>query len=103
MTWHLESAEARNDRHHATFQIPARSLRESLRVNDLVKLIFHGSTSKGGPAAERMWVEISSRSSIVNGQVEYRGRLRNEPAFISGLKLDDEIVFGPEHVASVQR
>lgn len=101
--WHLDSAEARNDRHHATFQIPARSLRENLRVNDLAKLIFLGSMADGRPAGERMWVEVVSRSKIVNGQVEYVGRLRSVPAVIQGLQLGDEVAFGPEHVAWLDR
>lgn len=101
--WHLESAEAQNDRHYSTFQIPERSLREDLRAKDMVKLIFVGSRIGGKPAGERMWVEISSRSRTANGQVEYKGKLKNHPATILGLRWGDEVVFGPEHVADVDQ
>lgn len=102
-SWHLESAETRNDRHYATFEIPERSLREDLRAKDLVKLIFIGSMIGGKPAGERMWVEISSRSRKADGRIEYKGKLKNHPATILGLRWGDEVVFGPEHVADVEQ
>lgn len=79
-----------------TFGIPRRAERTSLRVGQLVKLIFlDPDPPEGGWQAERMWVEITA---LEGGR--YRGRLDNEPRQLR-MEVGEEVAFGPEHVASV--
>ena len=93
MTWALANVEDRAAS-HASFKIPARSTRSTLRVGDLAKLVFVFPSTSGPPNGERMWVKIER---VEDGR--YRGRLWNMPVLIQDLKADDPIAFGPEHVA----
>jgi len=90
----LVSAEERHAESPDTFQIPSREEREGLCPGDHVKIIFE--TATGRP--ERMWVRVEDV-----GEDCYLGSIANKPAFIPPhvLKFGDEIVFGPEHVASI--
>jgi len=92
----LRDVEAMHHRSPITFSIPRSDLRKSLKPGALVKLVF--SVSSGPETAERMWVVVLSTSEI-----GYIGRLDDEPTLISDLSLDDEIHFGPEHVAALWR
>jgi hypothetical protein len=80
-----------------TFSIPRSEVRRSLEPGSRVKLFF-GVGSGDPPPAERMWVEVTQ----VRGE-RYVGELANEPVVIADLRLDDEVVFGPEHVAAIWR
>ncbi len=44
-----------------------------------------------------MWVKVTGR----DGNGYYKGVLDNDPMYITGLKADDEIRFGPENVIDI--
>lgn len=93
--WNLESAEARN-KLFKSFEIPSRDVRESLSPGYFAKLIF---VAKLPPAGERMWVEITKKT-----RTGYIGVLKNTPVtppLKDILLTGDEVVFGPEHIASI--
>lgn len=93
MTWALASAETRALA-SASFRIPPRDARESLRVGNLAKLIFIDSPDDG--VGERMWVEI-----VIVEAARYQGLLRNTPVVTMDLDPSGLIDFGPEHVADI--
>lgn len=96
MNYTLEDAEARHRESPRTFGLPRLAERTSLRIGQLVKLIFiDPDPPERGYHAERMWVEITA---VEKGR--YRGRLDNQPRQLD-LTVGDEIVFEPRHVASV--
>jgi uncharacterized protein YegJ (DUF2314 family) len=102
--WELVSAEVRNAAHPDTFQIPTRDKRMSLVRGDAVKLLFHIESTEDGRMIERgvdrMWVIVKA---AWDGR--YVGVLDNDPGEAEGLllHLGDEIVFGAEHVAAIER
>lgn len=87
----LDDAEARAIA--GSFPIPDIAMRERLLIGDLVKLIFLQSD---GPAAERMWVEVTAVT-----RTGYEGRLDNDPTQIPGLVSGERVSFEPRHVMSV--
>jgi hypothetical protein len=93
----LLDAERRHQMAPISFSIPRSELRRGLRPGSLVKLLF-GFGDGDPPPAERMWVEVLSVDA--NG---YVGRLDNEPSAITDLKVNDQVRFGPEHVAAIWR
>ena len=102
--WELVSAEVRNAAHPDTFQIPTRDRRMSLVRGDAVKLLFLIESTEDGRMIERgvdrMWVIVKAA-----GDGRYVGILDNDPGEAEGvfLHLGDEIVFGAEHVAAIER
>lgn len=95
--WDLVSAEERAGANPATFKIPSRARRRSLRPGDQVKLLFRETHPDA--VVERMWVVVTEVSP--SGTVE--GTLANQPAVTPGLRHGDLVKFGPEHVASIAR
>jgi len=102
--WELESAEARHAQNPDTFWIPDRALRDSLRVGQLVQLLFQIQAQDDDGNAdvnvERMWVEIDGRVESL-----YVGSLRNQPASIEagqGLDFKSRIAFRAEHVIDIR-
>lgn len=83
----LTNVEERAAAHPETFDILSRKERESVRVGDLVKLIFSDS--------ERMWVEVRG----VKVSKVFRGVLRNTPALLPPIK--GAIFFDPRHVLEI--
>jgi hypothetical protein len=80
-----------------TFSIPRSDQRASLKVGDLVKLIFEAEPpSSTGLTAERMWVEVREV-----GDGRFVGSLDNQPSFIADLEPGATVRFGPEHVAAI--
>jgi hypothetical protein len=82
--------------------IPSREVRETLAVDDLVKLLFLIDPEARNrvndlPAGERMWVRVTSLE-----QGRYRGVLDNDPSAITTIKAGDEILFGPENVVATE-
>ena len=95
--YHLENGEEIHAQYPDTFGLPARSVRENLKVGDIVKMIFVlNDPDPGVPGAERMWVTVSARQGA-----NYVGELNNEPALVRGAKVGDFIEFGPEHVIDI--
>jgi hypothetical protein len=100
--WALVSAEERHAAHPATFLIPTREARASLRPGDAAKLLFDIEIRGNGRiidrGVDRMWVIVVSRAGDL-----YRGLLDNDPGRAEGLSLHlgAEVVFGPEHVAEI--
>ena len=96
MGFTLEDAEAAHRASPRTFGLPRLAERTSLRVGQLVKLIFvDDAPPEGGFQAERMWVQI-----VAVERGGYRGRLDNVPRQIR-LSPGDEVDFEPRHVSSV--
>lgn len=100
--WRLADVEERASAAPDTFAIPPRAERESLQPGDLAKLVFLDGEPVGGPfggpGGERMWVLVGATEGG-----RYAGTLRNRPVVVRGLALDDEVRFGPEHVADFER
>ncbi|CCG97249.1 conserved hypothetical protein [Marinobacter nauticus ATCC 49840] len=94
----LDDGEVIHEQHPDTFWIPEKSTRESLRVGDLVKLIFSMEETTGSEATsvERMWVEVTQ---VYEGY--YLGRLDNEPYGSDCLKCDQDVFFQSRHVIDI--
>ena len=102
--WRLVSVEGRYADHPDTFQIPSHDQRSCLLPGDGAKLLFDIETSENGRVidrgVDRMWVIVRLRR-----EGRYLGVLDSDPGTADGLVLHagDEIVFGPEHVAAIDR
>ena len=102
--WTLVSVEGRYADHPDTFEIPSQDERSSLLPGDGAKLLFDIETRENGRVidrgVDRMWVIVRSRR-----EGRYLGVLDSDPGTGDGLVLHagDEIVFGPEHVAAIDR
>lgn len=100
MTYLLDDADALHRESPRTFGVPRLSERSTLRVGQLVKLIFRDpDPPKDGFGAERMWVEVTAVEGDGPAR-RYRGRLDNDPRQLR-LRAGDEIAFEPRHVASI--
>jgi hypothetical protein len=102
--WQLESAERRHAESPETFWIPDRKARESLRVGQLVQLLFQiagtGDNGEVELSVERMWVEVEGKLGDL-----YVGCLRNQPATIDagqGLDFKMKLAFLAEHVIDIR-
>lgn len=88
MSYKLLNAE---ERESETFQIPDRETRKSLSPGDYAKVIFE--------PGERMWVKIRfCYSTNSHPSPTYSGLLANTPVLDVGVKENDIIEFGPEHI-----
>lgn len=98
--WTLDNAEQRHAEAPATFHIPDRTERTSLRVGQKVQLLFLFLNEQPDGTevvdCEKMWVTILE---VRSGR--YRGQLESLPHTSTALVPLDEIRFGPEHVAAV--
>lgn len=100
--WVLDSAEKRASATPHSFLIPDRSSREGLQAGDAAQLLFFIETREGGNivdlGTDRMWVLVKSRTAA-----GYVGVLDNDPGNAENLNLreGDLIVFGPEHICSI--
>ena len=83
----LADGELLHSEHPDTFWIPERNRRETLRDDDLVKLVFKISDGKRSQT-ERMWVIIKK----VEG-ARYTGTLDNDPYCTDGIKAGMEVTF----------
>ena len=69
--------------------IPSQEEINQLKLGDQVRLIFVLDTVlENGCRAERMWVELTE---IRDGK--FKGRLTNQPAYITSIQLGDELEF----------
>lgn len=99
--WRLDSAVDRHNDAPATFRIPPAEVRESLKIGDLAKLLFHlrGSDDDGRPSVtiERMWVTVTEVTDA-----GYIGRLESTPRTSAAVAPGDLVPFAAEHVAAVE-
>jgi hypothetical protein len=98
-TWQLEDADALAAAHKYTFYKPSRQLIGKVKPGEVVKLIFKFDTDDPeAPGGERMWVLVDS----VEPDGTFRGRLNNEPRWITDLKLDDPLSFNASHIINTE-
>ncbi|MBJ6120454.1 hypothetical protein [Sphingomonas mollis] len=99
--WCLEDGEQRASAAPATFEIPSRELRQTLKPGDLAKLIFRIAVddADGDDAVERMWVVVRERHPF-----GYVGVLDNQPSAIAkndSLWSGTELPFEFRHIIAV--
>ena len=93
----LEDVQAKHQKNPRHFLIPSQEEINQLKMGDQVRLIFVLDTVlENGCRAERMWVELTE---IHDGK--FKGRLTNQPAYITSIQLGDELDFAREHIASL--
>ena len=93
----LENVQAEHHKNPRHFLIPSQEEINQLKLGDQVRLIFVLDTVlENGCRAERMWVELTE---IHDGK--FKGRLTNQPAYITSIQLGDELHFVQEHIASL--
>ena len=93
----LEDVQAKHQKNPRHFLIPSQEEINQLKPGDQVRLIFVLDTVlENGCRAERMWVELTE---IRDGK--FKGRLTNQPAYITSIQLGDELDFAREHIASL--
>ena len=93
----LEDVQAKHQKNPRHFLIPSQEEINQLKMGDQVRLIFVLDTVlENGCRAERMWVELTE---ICDGK--FKGRLTNQPAYITSIQLGDELDFAREHIASL--
>jgi uncharacterized protein YegJ (DUF2314 family) len=91
----LEDGEERHRQDPDTFQIPPKEMREKLRPNQIVKLMFNISAD-GDTQVERMWVIVKSKDDK-----GYIGELNNQPATTDKMRPGLKVRFQPRHVISI--
>lgn len=94
--YYLENAFELNKEYPDTFKIPSKEEIDSLKVNDLVKLIFVEKNGNPETVPERMWVKI-----IEINKDDFVGILDNKPYYIESIKYGDEIVFKIENIIDI--
>lgn len=94
--YYLENAFELNKEYPDTFEIPSKKEIESLKVNDLVKLIFVEKNDSPETIPERMWVKI-----IEINKDNFVGILDNKPYYIESVKYGDKIVFKIENIIDI--
>lgn len=95
--WKLGDGEERHRESPRSFFIPPLRVRDSLKREDVVRLLFVLTRRDAdGPNAERMWVKVSEVNST-----GYVGILGNSPSAIQDLGPGELIAFEPRHVISV--
>lgn len=93
-SWQLENAQKIADEFPYTFYKPSSQVIALLEPGNQAKLIFmFDSDEPDAPRAERMWVEITSKS-----EDGFYGYLDNDPAYIKDLKHRDPIQFEECHI-----
>ena len=98
--WELECGEERHAEAPQTFWIPDAADRESLKPDQLVKLMFRIALSAADGTereeTERMWVQVRGRVGEL-----YRGELDNDPYCTDGIRAGMEVFFQPRHVIAI--
>lgn len=93
----LENVQVEHQKNPRHFLIPSQEEINQLKLGDQVRLIFVLDTVlENGCRAERMWVELTE---IRDGK--FKGRLTNQPAYITSIQLGDELDFARERIASL--
>lgn len=94
LIYRLDDVVARNAK-WPSFEIPSRSVRESCQPGDLVKLVFVPFDQSLPP--ERMWVKISSVTSV-----GYVGTLESTPLSPGLATRGDEVFFRENHICGFE-
>ncbi len=76
--------------------MPPREQRESVKPGTLVNLIFR-LENETEAFVERMWVIVKERKA--DGQ--FSGILDNDPYCTEEIRSGIEVIFGPEHIISI--
>lgn len=95
VSFNLEDGESYHNEAPDTFKIPPRAARESLRANQIVKLMFH-ITADGESQVERMWVIVEGKDG--GG---YVGLLDNQPLATDKIRPGMRVRFQPRHVINI--
>jgi hypothetical protein len=99
--WELDDGEECHREAPETFYIPPLNIRQSLAVNQIVKLMFRISVADEDGTrteeVERMWVVIEQ--PLLDGK--YLGVLDNDPYCTAGMRAGMKVVFEPRHVIQV--
>ena len=93
--FYLEDATEYEREFPDLYRIPEEMIRESLRVGDIVKLIFRFAdewSERTDNDAERMWVEIVEADFE---KLRYRATLANDPMFHPQISCGHELWFHP--------
>lgn len=97
--WTLENADEVAAANRYTFFKSPRETISLVRPGEAVKLIFaFDSDDPEAPGAERMWVIVDR----IGPDGRFLGRLDNEPRWIDGLKLGDQVVFDARHIINTE-
>lgn len=92
----LENALKLHEEYTDTFEIPSKEEIDSLKINDLVKLIFTEENDNPEIMPERMWVKITE----IN-EDNFKGILDNDPYYLKSIKCGDEVVFKSENIIDI--
>lgn len=96
---YLQNVEEAAKQNKDSFFIPSVEDRFNQEPGDMVRLHFFVKDADiNDPRAERMWVEVTERTS---NPIKYRGFLTNQPFCIEDLNPGDEIEFEPKHIARI--
>lgn len=98
MSYRLDDVEVLHHDSPRTYSIPRRDVREMVPVGGLAKLVFllPEDAPEGHPSAERMWCLVKERRGD-----SYVGELTNQPRYLPGVTLGDEVEFEARHVAAI--
>jgi uncharacterized protein YegJ (DUF2314 family) len=96
--YQLDNGEELNKEYPDSFWVPEKEVRESLKVDELVKLIFSMEETKGSEetAVERMWVEITAKYPNY-----FQGKLDNDPSGSDCVFYGQLVTFQPCHVIDI--
>lgn len=92
----LENALKLHEEYTDTFEISSKEEIDSLKINDLVKLIFTEENDNPEIMPERMWVKITE----IN-EDNFKGILDNDPYYLKSIKCGDEVVFKSENIIDI--
>lgn len=93
-SWSLVDCEKLAKENKYTFYKPSRNITNQLKVGNLVKLNFQfDSTNEQDPLGERMWVIITEKT-----ESKFKGKLDNNPFYMSELYYQDIIEFEHKHI-----
>lgn len=93
-SWSLVDCEKLAKENKYTFYKPSRNITNQLRVGNLAKLNFQfDSTNEQDPLGERMWVIITEKT-----ENKFKGKLDNNPFYLSELYYQDIIEFEHKHI-----
>lgn len=98
----LVDVEEMNRQHPETFYIRSEDERTTLQVGDFAKVVLGFERKPNGCTGERPWIWIHHVSSV-GGRIRYTGTIANVLTELESLREGDRVVFGPEHVADVDR
>ena len=89
-SYELADGEERHSESPDSFEIPHKEIRDHIRKEEFVKLIFlsKSKSEQDKVLAERMWVKVKDKVNNL-----YSGIINNDPYPDSYLELGDEVVF----------